>query len=87
MKNINRFEKLAMQARHEAPPSLDVSHAVISKLQIRSGAAGIVRASEKPLMWLAGLSSIVASAAAVLAIISYDAWIFELTHAIVWVMQ
>jgi hypothetical protein len=87
MKNINRFEKLAMWARHEVPPNVDVSHAVISKLQMGSGAVGIDRASEKPLMWLAGFSSIVASVAAVLAIISYDAWIFELTHAIVWVMQ
>ena len=87
MKNTNRFEKLAMWARREVPPNVDVSHAVISKLQMGSGAAGLVRASEKSLMWLAAFSSVVASAAAVLAIISYDAWIFELTHAIVWVMQ
>lgn len=87
MKNMNRFEKLAMRARHEAPPSVDVSHAVIAILQTGPSAAGIDRASEKPLMWLAAFSSIFASAAAVLAVISYDAWVFELSQAIIWVMQ
>lgn len=86
MKNINRFEKLAMRARREAPPAVDVSHAVIAMLATESGAEGIERASEKPLMWLAACSSVCASAAAVLAIISYDAWVFELSQAIAWVM-
>ncbi len=87
MKNINRFEKLAMRARHEAPPRVDVSHAVIAILETGSGAAGIERASEKPLMWLAAFSSVFASATAILAVISYDAWIYELSQAISWVMQ
>jgi hypothetical protein len=87
MKNISRFEKLAMRARREAPPSVDVSHAVLAILETEPGAAGINRSSEKPLMWLAAGSSIFASTAAVLAIISYDAWVFELSQAIAWVMQ
>lgn len=87
MKNINRFEKLAMRARHEAPPSVDVSHAVIAILEQNPGAAVIERAEEKPLMWLAAFSSVFASAAAVLAVISYDAWVYELSQAITWVMQ
>jgi hypothetical protein len=76
-----------MQARYEAPPSVDVSHAVIAMLQTDHGASGIERAAERPLMWLAAFSSVFASAAAVLAIISYDAWFFELSQAITWVMQ
>ena len=87
MKNMNRFEKLAMRARHESPPSVDVSKAVIAILETGPGAAGIDRASEKPLMWLAAFSSVFASAATVLAVLSYDAWVFELSQAITWVMQ
>ena len=87
MKNMNRFEKLAIRARHEVPPSVDVSHAVIAMLETSPGAVGIERAEEKPLMWLAAFSSIFASAAAVLAVISYDAWVVELSQAITWVMQ
>jgi len=83
---MNRFEQLAMRARHEAPPSVDVSHAVIRILETGPGAAGIERASEKPLMWLAGFSTIFASAAAVLAVIRYDAWFIELSQAVSWVM-
>ena len=87
MRNISRFEKLAMQARCEAPPSVDVGHAVIAMLETEPGVAGIDRASEKPLMWLAAFSSVFASAAVVLAVLSYDAWFFELSQAISWVMQ
>ena len=86
MKNMKRFEELAVHARREAPPSVDVSSAVISILEAGPGAAAIERASEKPLMWLAAFSSLFASAAAVLAVISYDAWVFELSQAIAWVM-
>ena len=83
---MNRFEHLAMRARREAPPDVDVSHAVIAILETAPGAAGIERASEKPLVWLAAFSSVFASAAAVLAMIRYDAWVVELTQAISWVM-
>jgi len=87
MNKMNRFEQLAMRARHEAPPSVDVSHAVIAILETGPGRVGIERASEKPLMWLAAFSSIFASASAVLAVISYDAWVYELSQAISWVIQ
>ncbi|MEJ2704864.1 MAG: hypothetical protein P8Z79_20700 [Sedimentisphaerales bacterium] len=87
MKNMNRFERLAKQARREAPPSVDVSRAVIAILETGPGAAGIERASERPLMWLAALSSFFATATAVLAVISYNSWVFELSQAISWAMQ
>ena len=86
MKRMSRFEKLAMRARREAPPRVDVSRAVIAILEAGPGAAGIEHASEKPLMWLAAFSSAFASAAAVLAVISYDTWVVELSQAIAWVM-
>jgi hypothetical protein len=87
MNKMNRFEQFAKRARLEAPPSVDVSHAVIAILETGPGTAGIERASEKPLMWLAAFSSVFASAAAVLAVIRYDAWFYELSQAVSWVMQ
>jgi hypothetical protein len=90
MKKMNRFETLAMRARHESPPRVDVSHAVLAILDTGSGAAGIERASEKPLMWLAAFSSLFATAAAVLAVVVYNSWVgplFELSQAIAWVVQ
>ena len=90
MKKLNRFEQLAMRARHETPPSVDVSSAVIAILETGPGPAGIERASEKPLMWMAAFSSLFATASAVLAIVVYNSWVgplFELSQAIAWVMQ
>lgn len=84
---MNRFKQLATRARHEAPPSVDVSHAVIAILETGSVETGFERASEKPLMWLAGFSTIFASAAVILAVIRYDAWYYELSQAVSWVMQ
>jgi hypothetical protein len=88
MKNMNRFEQLTMRARDERPPSVDVSNAVLAILERGPGAAGIERASEKPLMWLAALSSLFATASAVLAVVVYNTWagpLFELSQAIAWV--
>jgi len=88
MKNQSRFELLVKQARSEAPPSVDVSGRVIAILS-----AGQVRpepVSDKPLLWLAAISSAVAVPAAVLAIIVYNNWVgplFELSQAISWVTQ
>lgn len=88
MKKQSRFELLVKQARSEAPPSVDVSGRVIAILS-----AGQVRpepVSDKPLFWLAAVSSAVAVPAAVLAIIVYNNWVgplFELSQAISWVTQ
>jgi hypothetical protein len=88
MKNENRFQLLVNQARSEMPPSVDVSGRVITILS-----AGKVRpepASDRPLMWLAAISSAVAVPAAVLAVIVYNNCVgplFELSQAISWVTQ
>ncbi len=88
MKNESRFQSLVDRARNEAPPCVDVSGRVLAIL-----AAGQVRpepASDRPLMWLAAISSVVAVPTAVLAIIVYNNWVgplFELSQAISWVTQ
>jgi hypothetical protein len=88
MKDRSRFESLVSQARNEAPPQVDVAGRVIAILS-----AGPVRpesVSDRPLMWLAAISSAVAVPAAVLAIIVYNNAIgplFELSQAISWVTQ
>lgn len=88
MNNENRFQFLVNQARSEAPPSVDVAGrviAILSTKQVRSELA-----CDKPLMWLAAISSAIAVPAAVLAIIVYNNWVgplFELSQAISWVTQ
>jgi hypothetical protein len=88
MKNQSRFESLVKQARSEAPPSVDVAGRVIAILS--AGQARPEPVSDKPLLWLAAVSSAVAVPAAVLAIIVYNNWVgplFELSQAISWVTQ
>ena len=84
MKSKIRFETLLAQARSETPPQVDVAAEVLMVL-----ATG--RISEKPLVWLAALSSAIAIPVAVLAgIIVYNAWfdpLAELSDAISWVIQ
>jgi hypothetical protein len=88
MKNESRFQSLVSRARNEAPPHVDVAGRVIAILS-----AGQVRpepVSDRPLMWLAAISSAVAVPAAVLAIIVYNNSVgplFELSQAISWVTQ
>ncbi len=88
MKDQSRFEALVRLARSEAPPRVDVAGRVIAILSAEQ--VRLDRASDKPLMWLAAVSSAVAVPAAVLAIIAYNNWVgplFELSQAISWVTQ
>ena len=88
MNNEERFQWLVNQARNEAPPSVDVAGRVIAILS--AGRARPEPVSERPLMWLAAISSAVAVPTAVLAIIVYNNWVgplFELSQAISWVTQ
>jgi hypothetical protein len=88
MKNESRFEALARIARNEAAPSVDVAGRVIAILSAKQ--IQIECASDRPLMWLAAVSSAVAVPAAVLAIVVYNNWVgplFELSQAISWVTQ
>jgi hypothetical protein len=88
MKEQSRFETLVRLARSESPPRVDVAGRVIAILSAEQ--VRLDRASDKPLMWLAALSSAVAVPAAVLAVIVYNNWVgplFELSQAISWVTQ
>lgn len=88
MKNHNQFEKLVARARSEAVPSVDVAGRVIAILNAEQDQ--LDRVTERPLMWLAGISSTVAAAAAVFAIVVYNTWadpLMEIVDEISWVMQ
>ena len=88
MRNQNLFQILAAQARGEMPPHVDVAGRVISILTVEEDR--LDRITERPLMWLALLSSAAAVPAAVLAIVAYYTWVnplFEISQAIAWVMQ
>jgi len=84
MKSKSRFETLLARARGEMSPQVDVSADVLMIL-----ATG--RVSEKPLVWLAALSSAIAIPAAIVAVvILYNAWadpLAELSKAISWVVM
>ena len=88
MKIIKRFEELAMRARGETSPSVDVADRVIAILTAEHGR--IDEISEKPLMWLAALSSAVAIPILIIAISVYNEWsgpLYEISRAISWVAQ
>jgi hypothetical protein len=88
MNNKKRFESLVARARSEQAPRVDVAGRVIAFLASRQSRFEPV--SDRPLMWLAALSSAVAVPVVVAAIFVYQAWtdpLLELTHAISWVMQ
>lgn len=88
MRNEDRFEILAARARGETPPGIDVAGRVIAILTAEQDR--LDRLTEKPLMWLAVLSSAAAVPATVLAIVAYYTWVdplFEISQAIAWVVQ
>jgi hypothetical protein len=67
---------------------VDVAGRVIAILSAEQ--VQLERASDRPLMWLAAVSSAVAVPAAVLAVVVYNNWVgplFELSQAISWVTQ
>jgi len=88
MRTERRFEALVRRARSEAAPSVDVAGRVIAILSAEQ--VRLERAADRPLMWLAAVSSAVAVPAAVLAVVVYNNWVgplFELSQAISCVTQ
>lgn len=83
----NLCTKLCEKARGEEPPKVDIAKrtiAVISANEMRKDWFW-----DRPLMWVAALSSAVAVPVAVLAITLHNVWIgplFEISQAISWVM-
>lgn len=84
----DQLKMLAARARGETPPRVDVVGQVIAILYSEQDRLDLI--TERPLMWLAVLSSAAAIPAAVLAIVAYYTWVdplFEISQAISWVMQ
>ncbi len=83
----NIFEKLCEIARKENPPKVDVSERVIAFIS-----ANEIQADwfwDRPLMWIAALSSAIAVPVVVMAVLLHNMWIeplFEISQAISWVM-
>jgi len=95
MKNESLFEALSARARSESPPKVDVAGRVIAILNASAGRLTaeqnrIERMAEKPLLWLAAVSSALAVPAVVVAIMVYNAStgpLYEISQAIAWVAQ
>jgi hypothetical protein len=88
MKNENLLEALSARARNESPPTVDVADQVIARLHAEQNL--IERITEKPLLWLAAVSSALAVPAVVIAIMVYNAStgpLYEFSRAISWVAQ
>jgi hypothetical protein len=87
MKNNNFFNTLVVRARSEEAPRVNVAEKVISIL-----AADESRMEwfwDRPLMWIAALSSAVAAPFAVLAAVLHNIWVgplYEISKVISWVM-
>lgn len=89
MKNLeNQLKMLAAKARGETPPCVNVTDSVIAILTAKKYRNASV--SERPLMWLAALSSVAAVVTVLFAIVIYNKWtdpLFEISQAISWVTQ
>jgi hypothetical protein len=88
MKNIdNKIKILAARAYDETPPRVNVADRVIAILTAEKYPQSV---AEKPLMWMAAISSVAAVIAAVFAIALYNTGtdpLMEISQAISWVVQ
>lgn len=83
-----KIERLAAQARAEAPPQVDVACSVLGILT--AGAAQPLTRAERLWMWLAAASSAVAVPAATVAVVLYTRSagpLNEIAEAISWASQ
>ena len=89
MINIDeQLKMLAIRARSESSPRVDVSNQVLAVLATER--KRFDRMSEKSLMWVAVLSSALAASVMVIAMISYFLQanpLAEITETISWVVQ
>jgi hypothetical protein len=84
----DQLKMLAARARSEPSPRVHVSGRVLAILETEQNS--LVRMSEKPLMWVAVLSSAIAASVMVIAMISYFLQanpLAEISKTISWVMQ
>lgn len=86
--NRKLYETLVTRAVDESPPTVDVRDGVLKILTSRQGQPVLV--SDRPLMWMAAVSSIVAIPTAILAFVMYNNWtgpLVELAESISWATQ
>jgi hypothetical protein len=84
----DQLKMLAACARGEAPPRVDVGDQVLAILETEQ--SHLVRMSERPLMWVAVLSSAIAASVMAIAVISYYFQanpLAEISERISWVIQ
>lgn len=87
MKNMNFFNTLVAGASTEESPEVDIADRVISTLIAEGQRPDWIW--DRPLMWIAALSSAIAVPFVVLASILHQIWagpLFEISQAISWVM-
>jgi hypothetical protein len=68
MNELDIIRKLALAAKDEPIPQAAVTRGVIAAID------GYAEQSDQPLMWIAGLSSLVALAVCVLAVQTFETW-------------
>jgi hypothetical protein len=87
MKNDNFFNTLVTRAAEENAPQVNVADRVITTLTTQD--RQLERIWERPLMWIAALSSAVAVPFVSLAVFLHNIWtgpLYEISKAISWVM-
>jgi hypothetical protein len=84
----DQLKMLAHLSRGESSPRVDVGEKVLEILDTEHNR--LVRMSERPLMWVAVLSSAIAASVMVIAVISYyfqSNPLAEISETILWVIQ
>jgi len=87
MKNNNFFNALVTRAAKEKSPQVNIAEKVIVTLTAQD--KQLERIWERPLMWIAALSSAVAVPFVGLAVFLHNIWtgpLYEISKAISWVM-
>lgn len=87
MKNNNLFNTLVTRAAKEKSPQVNIAEKVIATLTAQD--KQLERIWERPLMWIAALSSAVAVPIVSLAVFLHNIWtgpLYEISKAISWVM-
>ena len=87
MKSENFFNALVARASEDKPPQVNVADRVIATLTAKNQRLNWIW--DRPLMWIAGLSSAVAVPVVTVAVYLHNIWIgplYEISKAISWVM-
>jgi hypothetical protein len=87
MKSKNFFNTLVARASEDKPPQVNIADRVIAALTAKDQRLDWIW--DRPLMWIAGLSSAIAVPVVTAAVYLHNIWIgplYEISKAISWVM-